>query len=144
MANKHVSVEAEQIEGFKIEARVGGHIAHIDQPVDSGGTDSGPSPLDYLFIAEASCIITIGQIIARQQQLPVHSINVKVEGDLDPEVFMGKNKEARAGFTGIQVIADIDADLTREEKEKFLAEIHARCPVSDNLMNATSLTFLVA
>ncbi|MEZ5578014.1 MAG: hypothetical protein R3F36_05055 [Candidatus Competibacteraceae bacterium] len=38
---------------------------------------------------------------------------------------------------------DIDADMTREEKEEFLHEVDRRCPVSENLLNATPITLHV-
>ena len=143
MASKHVSVEAVQVQGYKIEAKSREHLSLIDQPIPSGGTDSGPTPLEYMFIALASCVVTIGYLIAKQRQLPVRSIQVKVEGDLDPDVFMGKTTEVRAGFTGIQVHTKIDAEMSQEEKEQLMKDIDARCPISDNLHNLTPISFVV-
>lgn len=143
MALKHVSIEAVQVQNYKIEAKSREHLSLIDQPIPSGGTDSGPSPLEYMFIALASCIITIGHIIVKQRQLPVRSIQVKVEGDLDPDVFMGKSTEVRAGFTGIHVHTKIDADMSQTEKEQFMKDIDARCPISDNILNLTPISFEV-
>lgn len=56
---------------------------------------------------------------------------------------MGKNKEDRPGFTGIKVIIDIDAPISKEEKEAMIHEIDSRCPVSDNLMNHTPIEFVL-
>lgn len=65
MPIKTVSIEAAQVDGFKIETRMREHIAYVDQPAAGGGTNSGPTPLEYLFISLASCIITIGHIVAK-------------------------------------------------------------------------------
>ena len=92
----------------------------VDQPVAGGGTDSGPTPLEYLFVSLASCVVTIGHIIARQRHLPVHKIEVHVDGELDTDVLMGKSTETRAGFSAIRVHTKIDADMCQEEKEQFL------------------------
>lgn len=140
---KKVSVEAKQLDGFKIEARAGNHITLVDQPHNGGGTDAGPSPLDYLLISLAGCITTIGHIIARQRRLPVRGISVKVEGELDLDVLMGKRRDARSGFEGIRVLTSIDADMTQAEKEQYLREIDERCPISDNLHKITPLQFVV-
>ena len=42
-------------------------------------------------------------------------------------------------FMSIKVLTKIDADMTLEEKQAFLAEIDHRCPVSENLQNTTPL-----
>ncbi len=140
---KTVTVEAQQINGYKIETKAGNHTLFIDQPAAAGGSDTGPTPLEYLFLSLAGCIITTGYVIAKQRSLPVRSISVKVDGDLDLDYFIGKTKEGRAGFTSIRVHTVIDADMTIQEKEQFLREIDSRCPISDNLAHVSSLEFSV-
>lgn len=141
---KKVSIEAKQVDGFKIETRAGNHVALVDQPKAGGGTDAGPSPLDYLFVSLAGCIATIGHIIAKQRNLPVRGIEVNVEGELDLDILMGKRQDKRAGFEGIRVITTIDADMTQAEKEQYLREIDERCPISDNIHKMTPMEFVVA
>ncbi|HOD05799.1 MAG TPA: OsmC family protein [Anaerolineaceae bacterium] len=143
MPIKNVSIEAVQVEGFKIETRSRQHIAIVDQPVAGGGTDSGPTPLEYLFVSLAGCIVTIGHIVAKQRHLPVRSISVRVEGELDTDVLMGKRSDVRAGFSDIRIHVKIDADMTQAEKEAFLKEVDARCPISDNIHGTTPLNFVV-
>jgi uncharacterized OsmC-like protein len=140
---KKVNVEAKTLENMKIEVTARDHKLMIDQPKAGGGNDSGPTPLEYLFFSLAGCIGTIGTIIAKQKRIDLRGISVKVEGNLDLEVLMGKSKENRAGFQEIKVITDIDADMSREEKEKFLHEIDERCPISDNIANTTAIEFVV-
>lgn len=140
---KQVSVEARQVDGFRIEAQARSHTVIIDQPVSGGGTDAGSTPLEYLFFSLAGCVCTIGHIIARQRRLNVRNISVRVEGELDTAVLSGKATEPRPGFISIRVITDIDADMTQEEKEQFLRDIDARCPISDNLFNHTPVEFIV-
>lgn len=143
MTTKTVSVDAIQLDGFKIETKSRRHIAIVDQPAAGGGTDSGPTPLEYLFVSLASCIVTIGHIIAKQRRLPVRKIEVHVEGELDTDVLMDKNTEVRAGFSDIRVHVKIDADMTQEEKKQLLREIDARCPISDNIHTLTPIEFIV-
>ncbi len=141
---KTVSVDAKQLDGFKIETCSRDHRSFVDQPVSGGGFDSGPTPLEYMFVALAGCIVTIGHIVAKQRHLPVRCIEVHVEGDIDTDVLMGKsNNGARAGFPCLRVITKIDADMTREEKEQFLREVDARCPISDNIHSQTQVEYIV-
>lgn len=143
MANKIVSVDAVLVEGYKIEVRSRQHVSIVDQPPAGGGTDAGPTPLEYLFVSLAGCFGTIGQIIARQRRLPVRKIEVHVEGDLDTDVLMGKRDDIRAGFSGIRVVVKLDADMTQAEKEQFVHDIDARCPISDNIINLSPVEFAV-
>lgn len=143
MPIKTVSVDANQVDGFKIETKSRQHIAMVDQPPAGGGTDSGPTPLEYLFVSLGSCVVTIGHIIAKQRHLPVRKIEVHIEGEVDTDVFMGKSVEARAGFSGIRVHTKIDADMSQAEKEAFLRDIDARCPISDNIQRLTPVEYIV-
>ncbi len=143
MATKLVSIDAVQVEGFKIETKSRQHVSIVDQPQAGGGTDAGPTPLEYLFVSLAGCVVTIGHIIAKQRRLPVRKIEVHVEGELDVDVLMGKSTATRAGFSGIRVHTKIDADMTQEEKEALMRDIDERCPISDNIHNLTPIDFVV-
>lgn len=142
-AIKKIQLEAKQVSGFKIEVKARNHVMYVDQPEASGGSNSGPTPLEYQFASLASCIITIGHIVARQQHLALRGIAVEVEGELDTDVFMGRNAEARAGFSGITCHVHVDGDLTQAEKERLIADVDRRCPISDNLQHLTPLMFVV-
>jgi len=42
------------VSGFAQEIVVGRHRLMADEPTDQGGTDTGPSPYDYLLVALGS------------------------------------------------------------------------------------------
>ena len=141
--NKTVNVEAKSLQGYAVEVKARQFSMLVDQPPAGGGVDSGPTPLEYLFFSLASCIVTIGMIKAHQEKLPVRGIQVKVDGDIDTTVLMGKNTADRAGFQDIRVTVTVDGDLTKEEKEKFVHDVDLRCPISDNIANASTVKFFV-
>lgn len=137
MAIKTVSVETRLGEHFKIESNVRGHTKVIDQPVEMGGHDAGPTPLEYLFLALAGCIGSIARIVAMQKKLTVHGMDISVEGDINTDGLLGKESPDPVGFREIRVKVAVDAELSDEEKEAFIHEVDARCPVSQNLIGAT-------
>jgi putative redox protein len=141
---KTVCVEAKLGEKFKVEVTSGKHTLCIDQPQAGGGADEGPNPMEYLFASLAGCIGTAARIIATQKRIKLNGIDMKIEGVFDTEIILGKSKENRAGLTGINVILNIDADMTATEKQAFVKEIEGRCPVSDNIENATPVKVEVA
>jgi putative redox protein len=141
---KAVSIEAKLGEKFKVEVKAGNHTLYVDQPQAGGGADEGPNPIEYLFTSLAGCIATAARIIAIQKRIKLNGMDMKIEGVFDTEIILGKSKENRPGVTGINVKLNIDSDMTKEEKKAFVEEIESRCPVSDNIENATPVKIEVA
>ncbi len=136
---KTVKINSKWLEKSLIEVKAREHTVYVDQPEASGGTNKGPTPLEYLFVSLASCLITIGLIVARQKQLKINGLSADVEGDIDYDVLLGKSKEPRAGFYRIKVLVKVDGELTQQEKEEFIKEVESRCPIADNLLNHTPI-----
>jgi uncharacterized OsmC-like protein len=136
---KTIGIEAKLDEQFKITVKAGDHTMYIDQSKAGGGTDAGPTPLDVFFAALAGCIGTVARIIANQKRIPLNGIDIKIDGAFDVETLLGKSTENRAGFSGIKVTLNIDANMSKEEKKSFVHEIESRCPVSDNIANITPI-----
>ena len=143
MSSKTVQVEIKQGSGFQTECRAGKHVVFIDQPAPAGGTDAGPTPLDVQLMTLGGCITAIGRIIANQRKLTVRGIEVTVEGEIDTDGLLGKPSDKRVGFSAITARVKIDADMSASEKEKFLHDIDARCPISENLQNATPVSVVL-
>jgi len=143
MATKKVQVEVHQGSGFKTECRTGEHTLIIDQPTVSGGTNAGPTPLDYQLMALGGCIAAIGRIVANQRHLAIRGFAISLEGELDTDRLMGKSQDKRAGFSSITARVKIDCDLTPVEQEQFLQEVDGRCSISDNLMAATPVNIIL-
>ena len=137
MAISTLKVGAEMKEGFRTEVSCS-HNFVIDQPKPAG-TDEGPNPMEIFLSSLPACICAIGRIIANQRRLPVKGISVKLEGDIDKDFLLGKTEEGRAGFVEIRTYVEIDADMTKEEKEAFLHDVEKRCPIADNMINTSSI-----
>jgi len=142
MAISTLKLEGSIKKSFKTEIKCS-HDFIIDQPKPMGGQDLGPNPMEIFLAAIPGCICAIGRIISNQKRLGVRGITVKVEGDIDKDFLLGKTDEGRAGFTEIRVIADIDADMSVDEKEAFLHEIERRCPIADNIANTSIVRAVV-
>lgn len=140
---KTVQISAALGEKFAIELGARNFKMIIDQPVGMGGDNEGPTPLEYFFFSLAGCICTIGRIIANQKKIDLKGMEIRVEGDLETDVLLGKNQVERAGFQDIRVYTKIDAPMTKEEKEAFLKEIDARCPISDNIEHTSSIKLII-
>jgi uncharacterized OsmC-like protein len=138
---KKLVISAKLVQDFKIVSNIRDHQVIVDQPPLGGGNDEGPSPLEFACLSLSACVVTIGQIIARQKRINLRGIEARVEAEIDPDVYMGKTKDSRCGFTSYKVFAKVDADISEEEKTSFLEEIDSRCPISENLQNTTPVQF---
>ncbi|KUO50263.1 MAG: hypothetical protein APF76_11160 [Desulfitibacter sp. BRH_c19] len=143
MAKKTVQINAALKEKFVIDLEARNFKMKIDQPVAMGGNNEGPTPLEYFFFSLGGCICTVGRIMANQKRIDLKGIEVRVEGDLDLDVLLGKDQLQRAGFQDIRIYTKIDAPMTKEEKEAFLKEIDARCPISDNVEHSSPIKLLI-
>ena len=144
MAVKTVKVESTLDSKFKIVSDVRGHVITVDQPANAGGGDAGPTPLEYLMVSLAGCIGSIARIMAMQQKLEIRGMTITAEGDLNVDGLLGKPTEDPVGFKEFRILADIDADMTAEEKETFIHAVDARCPVSWSLLNGGKVTISAA
>ena len=140
---KTIGIQAKLDEKFKIEVKAGDRVMYVDQTKEGGGTDAGPTPLEYFFASLAGCIGTVSRIIANQKRIKLNGMDIKVEGAFDLETLLGKSKENRAGFTSIKVTLNIDSDMSTEEKKTFINEVESRCPVSDNIIGTTPIVIEV-
>ncbi|MGQ9662359.1 MAG: OsmC family protein [Kiritimatiellia bacterium] len=137
MPVKSVKVVVRQGSGFRTECEAGQHKVIIDQPAAAGGTDAGPTPLDYELVALGGCITAVARIIAMQRRISLRGVQVNVEGTINTDRVLGKPSSERAGFSWIRAAVTLDCDLSGPEKGKLLKEIEERCPISDNLANTT-------
>ena len=143
MALSTIKVKGEMATGFRTQINCS-HPFVIDQPKAGGGNDEGPNPLEIFLSGLPACICAIGRIMANQRRIILRGIDVEVEGDIDKDYLLGKTKKGRAGFTEIRSFVNIDADMSRTEKEEFLKEIAERCPIADNIAHTTALKPVIA
>lgn len=116
----------------------------IDEPANIGGTDEGPTPVEFVLGALSGCLNVVGHVIAKEMGFELKGITFELEGELDPSKFTGKETTERAGFQQIQVKVKPDAEADPETLSKWLKAVEERCPVSDNLINTTPVTIDLA
>src|SRR4249920_3253532 len=64
--------------GFAQEIVVGPHKLTADEPVEVGGTDTGPSPYDLLLAALGSCTSMTISLYARTKKWPLASVTINL------------------------------------------------------------------
>lgn len=136
-----INVKAEATNSTKTYIETGGHKIIIDEPPAFGGEDTAPSPVAMLLASLAGCINAIGQWVAKEMDFVIEKLDINIDGDVDATAFFTGNMEKRAGFSKIDVQISLKADITEEQKEKWLKNVIERCPVTDNIINSTEVRF---
>jgi putative redox protein len=112
--------------GFAHEVEIeGGHTVRVDEPVEAGGSDSGPSPTRLVAAGLASCVAVTIEMYAERKGWDVGPVEVDV--DVEYRDF------APLSFA---VILHLPPELSDEQRERLLA-IARKCPVHKVLAGET-------
>jgi putative redox protein len=98
------------------------HTLHADEPIESGGTDRGPSPHDFLRMSLASCTAITLRMYANRKNFDVQQIQVKV---------LSEQVEGKTIFHRDVVIT---GNLDEPQRQRML-QIANACPVHKTLTN---------
>ena len=126
-------------EGLKTTTFVRGFETICDEPVESGGTKWGMNPVELLLASLGSCMTIAAFYLAPSQNIRVESFSVEVEGDVDPDGFMGLNPSVRNGLSEIRVTPHIKCDASDDRACEFVKLVASRCPVHDTLSRGTNV-----
>ena len=137
------SVKAKSENSTKTVVEARGFKMTIDEPETLGGTNAGANPVEYLLAALSGCLNVMGHLIAREMGIKLNGLEIELEGDLNPDRFLGKSMEDRSGYKEIRVVIIPDMTTDKETLDKWLKTVENRCPVSDNISNSTPLKFIL-
>lgn len=143
MANTLFTAKATLKEGLQVECTTRGFSIILDEPVSLGGTDTGMNPVEALLSALGGCKCIVARAFARKHNINLKNVEIELEGTLDPDGFLGRNPNAKIGFSRIVTKFKIEADNTREEIEKYVEFIESHCPVQDTLANAAEFETVI-
>lgn len=99
------------------------------------GTDKGPTPVEFLLHALASCLTAGLANIAAARGIDLVEVESTVEGDIDLLGILGLSDEVRNGYQGIRASFRIKGKASEEELAGLLDRSRARSAVYDVLTN---------
>src|ERR1700677_4591257 len=127
------SVDSQQVENLRTEAKIRQFSLTVDEPPTLGGSDAGPNPVELVLAALATCQEITYRAYATALGVPLESVSVKLDGVLDLRGFFAVDERVRAGFTGVQGTVTLKSSATLEELAKLKEMVDAHCPVLDIL-----------
>jgi putative redox protein len=114
--------------GFAQEITAGSHHLRADEPLSSGGTDTGPTPYDLLLAALGSCTSMTIALYARRKQWPLNSVTIRLRHSRVHAEDCAACETHDAKLTVIDREIELDGPLDESQRARLLA-IANRCPV---------------
>jgi putative redox protein len=103
---------------FRHTVQVRDHQVTVDEPLEDGGDDSGPDPLEMLAVSLASCTAITIEMYAARKGWDVGHVEVDV----------AYSPAERGCPTKFQLVMRLPAELPEDQLERLRA-IAAKCPV---------------
>jgi putative redox protein len=118
--------------GFAQQIVAGSHRMASDEPVESGGSDTGPSPYDLLLAALGSCTSMTVAMYARRKQWPLREVTVRLRHSKIHAADCADCETKEGMLDRIERDIELGGTLTDGQRGKLL-EISNRCPVHQTL-----------
>ena len=125
-------------DGFAQDITVGSHQLRGDEPVNVGGTDTGPGPYDFLLAALGTCTSMTVAMYARRKGWPLEAVTVRLRHSKIHAVDC-EECETREGLLD-RIERDIHfSGALSEEQLLKLQEIADKCPVHRTLTSEINI-----
>ncbi len=107
---------------FRHDVEIRRHVVVADEPAETGGDDSGPSPQELLAASLASCTAITMEMYAKRKDWDIGEVVVDV--NYEPA--------QRGSPTRFRLEVHLSEEVPKEQRERLM-QIAARCPVHRTL-----------
>ena len=114
-----------------------------DHPAVLVGSDRGPTPVEFLLHALASCLTAGIANIAAARGIELTSVESKVEGKIDLSGIFGFSDEVRNGYRKIKIDFRIAGDAPAEKLRAIVEQSRSRSAVYDVLTNGVPVDITI-
>lgn len=127
-----LQVDARYLGGVRFEVDARGHRAFCDQPLGSGGQDTGMTPPEFLLAALATCAGYYAAEYLKTRGISCQGLGVRVEADK-------ATQPARLASFHIEVTS---VPLDARDREGVL-KVVKKCLIHNTLLNAPQIDISV-
>lgn len=117
--------------GYSAGVSARGHRVKVDEPLESGGSNTGFMPTELLCAAMASCFCLAVAHVAAKRSLELPGLTVRVRAER-------AGRELRYG----RLIVEVDAALEAEQLDGLIARAKPLCWVSNMLRDGVAVEYL--
>jgi uncharacterized OsmC-like protein len=126
MENQPNDIRARWLGEDRFELTIRDHAVVVDQPLDNGGEDTGPTPTELFVAALAGCVGFYARRYLRRRDLPADGLVVRTTYEM-------ASTPARVG--AIDVAIELPAGVPEGHVDRLLA-VASHCTVHNTLTQA--------
>ena len=108
------------------------HRLRADEPVEAGGTDTGPGPYDFLLAGLGACTAMTLRLYAARKKWPLENAHVTLRHDKIHAEDCAECETKAGMLDRMERIIRLDGPLDAEQKARLM-EIADKCPVHRTL-----------
>ena len=124
--------------GLAQKIEIGPHSLTADEPVEFGGSNSGPSPYDLLLAALGSCTSMTISLYARRKHWPLEKVAVALWHSKIHAADCAECETREGRIDRIEREIELTGALTAEQRSKLI-EIADKCPVHRTLTSEINI-----
>ena len=124
--------------GFAQQIVAGPHRLRGDEPESVGGSDTGPSPYDFLLAALGSCTSMTVRIYARKKNWPLERVTVWLRHSKIYATDCSECETSEGMLDRIERDVRCEGPLSAEQHARLL-EIANKCPVHRTLTSEINI-----
>jgi uncharacterized OsmC-like protein/pimeloyl-ACP methyl ester carboxylesterase len=118
--------------GYQTDITAGGHRLIADEPVDMGGTDTGPTPYDLLVAGLGACTAITLRMVADRKGWPLEAVTVFLSHQKIHATDCESCTTEGGLLDQIKRQIEISGPLDDDQRQRLM-EIADRCPVHRSL-----------
>ncbi|WP_286887624.1 OsmC family protein [Aneurinibacillus sp. UBA3580] len=107
----------------------------IDEPEKIGGTNKGPTPLEYVLGSYNGCLQVVIETIARELGIRITNISLESTGNVDRRGMFG-TADVSPHFQQIITTIDIAIAEGKEKLDELKEKLYQRCPMYNLIKDA--------
>lgn len=117
------------------EVGIRGFTFRSDEPVAVGGTNSAPTPMEFVAGAVNSCITVVIETVANELGVRLRAIETETAAHMDTRGFHG-TADVSPHFHDYLLRVSIVANATEEVRRILTAQVERRCPALNLVRDA--------
>ena len=117
---------------FKTEIVAGPHTFFADEPAGVGGTESGPTPYDFLSAALGACTSMTIHVVAKRENIPLTGLELTITNDRQHAQDCAECANKAGYIHRFTVKMRLQGDLTPQQRQRII-DVARRCPVYKTL-----------
>lgn len=106
-------------------------VFDADHPAVLVGRDQGPTPVEFVLHALASCLMAGIGNIAAARGITLYEVEATIEGDIDLQGILGLSDRVRNGYQNLRVTFKLRGDAPEEKLRELVEQSRARSAVYD-------------